>query len=98
MEKPTQPDGSYSSNRVVWDGDDDPEHPHNWALWRKLSVVILLTLLTLVITIQSSIFGTGADEFAQEFGISNEVAILGTTLFLIVSVTSTPRKRDASYS
>lgn len=76
----------YPGNRVVWDGQDDPEHPHNWALWRKLSVVILLTLLTLVITIQSSIFGTGATDFDKQFGVSNEVGILGTTLFLLVSL------------
>ncbi|KAA8649348.1 hypothetical protein EYZ11_008465 [Aspergillus tanneri] len=68
---------------VVWEGPDDPEHPHNWALWRKLRVVVLLTLLTLVITIQSSIFGTGAEEFAREFHVSNEVTILGTSLFLV---------------
>lgn len=48
-------------------------------------MVILLTLLTLVITIQSSIFGTGATAFDKEFGVSNEVGILGTTLFLLVS-------------
>jgi DHA1 family multidrug resistance protein-like MFS transporter len=85
MDKPPESECRYPGNRVIWDGQDDPEHPHNWALWRKLSVVILLTLLTLVITIQSSIFGTGATAFDKEFGVSNEVGILGTTLFLLVS-------------
>ncbi|KAI9735750.1 MAG: hypothetical protein M1818_006358 [Claussenomyces sp. TS43310] len=71
------------ANLVVWDGPDDPEHPHNWPFWQKINVVVLLTLLTLIITIQSSIFGTGAQQFSAEFHVSNEVSVLGTSLFLV---------------
>lgn len=28
---------------VDWDGDDDPENPRNWSLWRKSLVVATLS-------------------------------------------------------
>lgn len=69
---------------VTWSGPDDSEHPRNWPLVTKLRVSLLLTLITLGVSVGSSIFGPGGQEVEEEFGISSEVAVLGTSLYLLV--------------
>lgn len=65
-------------------GPDDPSHPHNWALWRRIWVSFMLAMFNLVVTISSSIFGSAQKIVAEEFGVSDEVTVLGTSLFLVV--------------
>ncbi|KAL4765790.1 putative MFS transporter [Aspergillus foveolatus] len=67
---------------VDFDGPDDKGIPLNWSLPRKIWVTSAVAILNLIGTVASSIFGTGSKEFSQEFRISHEVAVLGTTLFL----------------
>lgn len=69
----------------TWHGNDDPEHPHNWALSRKLRVTVMLALVTFSISINSAMFGPVVPYVAEEMNVSNEVAILGTSLYLLVS-------------
>ncbi|KAH1595572.1 hypothetical protein KXV70_004818 [Aspergillus fumigatus] len=61
---------------------DDPDLPLNWSFSRKIWVTSMVAILNLIGTIASSIFGTGIKEFMQEFNVSNEIAVQGTTLFL----------------
>ncbi|CAH0035554.1 unnamed protein product [Clonostachys rhizophaga] len=42
-------------NTVWWTGDDDPENPHNWPIWRKYSNSTLISLLTLITPMASNI-------------------------------------------
>lgn len=63
---------------------DDPEHPHNWNTALKLYISGLLTIITMVVSINSSIYGTTAEQTEPYFGISAEVNTLGTSLFLVV--------------
>ena len=72
------------SGYVTWSGPDDPDHPQNWPLRTKLRVSLLLTCITLGVSVGSSIFGPGAQEFEQEYGVGSEVAVLGTSLYLLV--------------
>jgi hypothetical protein len=65
-------------------GPDDPSHPHNWVLWRRIWVSFMLAMFNLVVTISSSIFGSAQKVVAEEFGVSDEVTVLGTSLFLVV--------------
>ncbi|KKY20874.1 putative mfs multidrug [Phaeomoniella chlamydospora] len=70
-------------NLVVWDGPDDPENPMNWPITKKWTVTILLATMTLTITFASSIFSTATIRVSEEYHISNEVSILGTSLFVL---------------
>lgn len=63
---------------------DDPEHPQNWSTVRRIWITLMLSCFNLIGTIMSSIFGSGQKMVAKEMGISVEVSILGTTLFLVV--------------
>ena len=69
---------------VDWDGPNDPSHPQNWSLGKRVWATFVLALLNLVFTIDSSIFGSGGKIIAEEFEVSSEVTILGVTLFLLV--------------
>ena len=67
-----------------WDGPNDPHHPHQWPRALKLYIGLVLTVITMIVSINSSIYNTGAEQEVKEFGISAELNILGTSLFLIV--------------
>lgn len=62
----------------------DVEHPHNWALLRRVWATFMLAVFNLVVTVASSIFGSAQSDMIKEFGVSEEITILGTSLFLIV--------------
>lgn len=56
----------------------------NWPQWKKWMVTIVLGLMTFCITFASSVFSTATVPTAIEFGVSTEVMILGTSLFVLV--------------
>ncbi|KAF2112687.1 major facilitator superfamily domain-containing protein [Lophiotrema nucula] len=70
-------------NLVVWDGEDDPENPHNWTRGKKWRVTIVLGIMTFCITFASSVFSTATVVTAEQFGVSTEVMTLGTSLFVL---------------
>jgi hypothetical protein len=71
---------------VDFEGPADPDNPLNWPFLRKIWVTSVLAVLNLIGTVASSIFETGSNEFRQAFNISNEVVVLGTSLFLAVGL------------
>lgn len=77
---------------IDFNGPDDPEHPQNWRLSRRIWATFMLAMFNLVVTIASSIFGSAQAKVAEQFAVSQEVTILGTSLFLVVS---TPLDRGA---
>jgi len=70
-------------NLIDWEGPDDPAHPQNWSFAKKARITISLGVMTLTVTFASSVFSTGTISVAKEFGISTEVATLGTSLFVL---------------
>ena len=68
-----------------WDGPDDPQNPMNWKLSTKYTTTILYATMTFTLTFSSSVFSTATRATAQLFGVSNEVMVLGTSLFVLVS-------------
>ncbi|KAK9330066.1 major facilitator superfamily domain-containing protein [Lipomyces starkeyi] len=66
-----------------WDGPDDPENPKNWPLWRRWYITFVVAWMCLVVTFGSSIFVSGTDYIAFEFGTSRTVALIGLSLYLI---------------
>jgi MFS transporter, DHA1 family, multidrug resistance protein len=68
---------------VEFTGPDDPLNPLNWTVRKRVWATILLSLSTFVVTFASSVFSSALRVVAKEFNISNEVATLGTSLFVV---------------
>jgi len=70
-------------NLIDWDGPDDPENPQNFSRGYKWFITIVLGFVTFCITFASSVFSTATRATAEHFGVSNEVMVLGTSLFVL---------------
>ncbi|KAI0536293.1 polyamine transporter 1 [Xylaria digitata] len=68
---------------VEFDGPDDPYHPQNWPLKKKLVTAGILGYTTVSAAFTSSIFSAATPYVAREFGVSTEVGILGVSLFVL---------------
>ncbi|KAI0420443.1 polyamine transporter 1 [Xylaria grammica] len=68
---------------VEFDGPDDPYHPQNWPLKKKLVTAGILGYTTVTAAFTSSIFSAATPYVAREFGVSSEVGILGVSLFVL---------------
>jgi len=75
--QPTAPDVL-----VDFDGDDDPYRPMNWPTKKKVNTTLMYGLTTMSATWASSSYSAGTRQIAAEFNVGNQVAVLGTTLFL----------------
>ncbi|EFW19866.1 hypothetical protein D8B26_003635 [Coccidioides posadasii str. Silveira] len=68
---------------VEFDGPDDPLHPQNWSMKRKVATAVILAWTTIISSFTSSIFSTVTGDVARVFGVSVEVGILGLSLFVL---------------
>ncbi|MCJ1435467.1 hypothetical protein MMC27_004840 [Xylographa pallens] len=68
---------------VEFDGPDDPCHPQNWPLKKKVGIALMLGYTTLVSAFTSSIFSAATEAVAEQFGVSAEVGILGLSLYVL---------------
>lgn len=68
----------WKNDVVTFDSKDDLANPKNWSFRRRYFLVALLGLTTMCSTFASSIFSTATPAVAAEFGVSTEVATLGT--------------------
>ncbi|KAK3937361.1 MFS general substrate transporter, partial [Diplogelasinospora grovesii] len=68
---------------VDFEGPDDSYRPMNWPTHKKCITTMLYGLVTMTATWASSSYSAGTAQIAEEFGVGAEVAILGTSLFLI---------------
>lgn len=87
------------ANIVHWDGPDDPvcrstreqwtmlmlrqEHPRNFSPVRKWAITVMLGLMTISVTFASSVFSTAVQPTSRQFGVLQEVMVLGTSLFVL---------------
>ncbi|PYH94452.1 bicyclomycin resistance protein [Aspergillus ellipticus CBS 707.79] len=78
---PSLPDSDHYV--VACEGPDDPDHPYNWSLRTKLCISIMGCFGTFTASFSSGIFAPGSSSAAKTFGVSNEVGILGTTLYVL---------------
>lgn len=67
-----------------FESPNDPDHPRNWPFARRLWATFLLSVFNIVVMGSSSIFSSVQEAVADEFGVSHEVVVLGTPLFLLV--------------
>lgn len=73
----------HDPNLITWDGPDDPDNPMNWPKKKKWIITVVLGLMTFVVTFASSVFSTATVEVAELYGVSEEVGVLGTSLFVL---------------
>ncbi|RHZ67725.1 MFS transporter [Aspergillus thermomutatus] len=71
------------STLVQWDGPKDPDNPVNFSPARKWTITVMLELMTVSVTFASSVFSTAAQVTAKKFHVSEEVMVLGTSLFVL---------------
>ncbi|KAH5418353.1 hypothetical protein HBI67_180920 [Parastagonospora nodorum] len=67
---------------VDFEGPDDPYRPMNWPTKKKVNTTLMYGLTTMSATWASSAYSAGTQQIAREFHVGNQVAVLGTTLFL----------------
>lgn len=70
-------------NLVDWDGDEDPGNPMNFPERKKWMITVVAGLMTFSVTFASSVFSTATTVTSELFGVSSEVMILGTSLFVL---------------
>ncbi|KIM97206.1 hypothetical protein OIDMADRAFT_131030 [Oidiodendron maius Zn] len=68
---------------VEFDGPDDLLHPQNWPLSRKMGIGAVLAFTSLCSTFDSSIFSTSTNRVSEIFGVSFEVAVLSSSLYIL---------------
>lgn len=74
---------------------DDPRNPLNFSSVRKWALTTLVAIATLAVALLSSAYTGGMEEIEEQFGIGNEVATLGVSLFVLgfaVRSVKSPRK------
>ena len=72
-----------SRNLVTWDGPEDTEFPQNWSTARKLPTVLSLCGIAFSTSFSSSVFAPAVPPVAIEFGVSETVATLGVSLYVL---------------
>ena len=80
---PAPPPNEEGSDIVDWDGPQDPENPQNWSSKYKWYTIMILACMTFVVSFGSSVWSTATIVTAAEFGVSQEVMILGVTLYVV---------------
>ncbi|KAH6648792.1 MFS multidrug transporter-like protein [Truncatella angustata] len=61
----------------------DPENPRNWPVWRKWLIVAVITPIDLSVSWGASGFSPATASFRAEFGLSETVATLGLSLYIL---------------
>lgn len=69
-------------NLVVFD-ENDPENPMNFTLWQKVWMSTMASYLTFAVSFSSSVFSADTKVTAEKFGVSEEVMVLGVSLYVL---------------
>ncbi|KAM6528944.1 hypothetical protein FALCPG4_009896 [Fusarium falciforme] len=72
-----------TSFEVSWDGDKDPMNPRNMSLFHKWVIVTIVCTSSLCVTCASSIYTATYAQMNAEFHVSNIVATLGLSTFVM---------------
>ncbi|KAH8168939.1 major facilitator superfamily protein [Sarocladium implicatum] len=68
---------------VEFDGPEDPLHAQNWPLRKKVVTAIMLGYTTMTSAFTSSIFSSATMVVAAEYGVGDEVGLLGTSFYVL---------------
>lgn len=75
--------GSASSAPIDHFALGDPDNPRNWPSWRKWLMVAVITPIDLSVSWGASGFSPATASFRAEFGLSETVATLGLSLYIL---------------
>ncbi|GAA6019837.1 hypothetical protein JCM10207_003716 [Rhodosporidiobolus poonsookiae] len=73
----------WKGDVVSWDSKDDPANPKNWSFTRRYLLVATLGATTMSSTFASSVFSSALPYVAEQYNVSEEVATLGVSLFIL---------------
>lgn len=68
---------------VSWQGDADPENPHNWSAAKRMRPTLLIVCIAFIVGMAGSIDSGALKPAAQEFGVAEVVESGATGLFLV---------------
>lgn len=68
--------------QVYWE-PQDAENPRLWPLWYKGLTVMTMSLGAIVVSLSSTLYTSGIPGLQEEFHVSNIVALLGVTTYLL---------------
>ncbi|QLG73472.1 hypothetical protein HG535_0E05560 [Zygotorulaspora mrakii] len=74
---------SKDAYEVTFDGPNDPIHPFNWPMNKKILTCVILGLNCIAIAMGSSIFASAVIQICEIYHVIQVVAVLGVTLFVI---------------
>ncbi|KAI0380487.1 polyamine transporter 3 [Hypomontagnella monticulosa] len=63
--------------------DNDPENPRNWPLWYRSWIIFAISFTTWVVVLYSTSYTASTPGLMEEFGVSDTVATLGVTTYLL---------------
>ncbi|KAJ5084769.1 MFS transporter [Penicillium alfredii] len=66
-----------------WDGPTDPNNPRNFKTPKKVFITACFASLVCISTFNSSVMSPPSEDLMQDFGISKEVSVLATSLFVL---------------
>lgn len=79
---PVEPDGEHRYKLVTF-VPNDPENPKNWSKAYKWYCTMVVAITCFVVAFSSSVVTADIAGVAKEFGVSDEVALLSITLFVV---------------
>ncbi|KAK6856085.1 hypothetical protein PG995_008236 [Apiospora arundinis] len=82
MEGPPEPNGQ-SNYQLVTFVEHDPENPKNWSKAYKWYCTMVVAVTCFVVAFASSVVTADIAGVAEEFHVSEEVALLSITLFVV---------------
>lgn len=66
-----------------WDSKDDQANPLNFNIWKKSLILAVICSCCLCVTCASSVISTSFEGIERDLGVSEEVAILTLSLFVL---------------
>lgn len=71
------------THKLVTFYPDDPENPKNWSKAYKWYCTMVVALTCFVVAFASSVVTANVPGVVEEFGVSEEVALLSISLFVV---------------
>lgn len=82
IEGPPEPDGQANYQLVTF-VENDPENPKNWSKAYKWYCTMVVAVTCFVVAFASSVVTADIAGVAEEFHVSEEVALLSISLFVV---------------
>jgi hypothetical protein len=79
----SQATGKSVDYKLVTFEINDPENPKNWSKAYKWYCTMLIAAVCFIVALASAIVTADIEGVAMEFGVSEEVALLSVTLFVV---------------